>query len=622
MVATPWGESDSLRERMLRPGPGTPAEEVSENQRQRLFGAMVASVAQRGYEATRVGDLVRISGVSKRSFYDLYDDKEACFVAALEVVLASIVEASLSPDAAGNPPQGARGYLARFAETIAAQPAAARMCLIDVYAAGPRATRLLEAATGQAEALLRERLGETSEWAEMPPEVTAAAVGAILEISRNRLLRHDEKELPSAGAELLGVMLSYRPPTEPLRRPRRAQRIENPAPPPQDHAERALRAFEAIVAEQGYGETTMEAVAKRASMSRKTLYANFGETRELLLAAIDEAGAQIVAATMPAFRRSPDWPEGVRAALAALFGLLGSRPELAHLVMVATYAGGPAAIERRGQVLRPLESLLAQGRRRSPQTPAMAIEAIVGALLALSRERILNSGPETLPNLVPLCTYLALAPFLESEQATMVANGERLRSRSRMRQRMLDPTIAGGIANNQILLALTRRSATAEEISETLGEPLAATHERIEQLRQLGLVEPSGKRDDGAPLYESSWRFVQTDDWATVELAERERISAEIIQQAEHELEQAIDAGTFDARTDRHLARFQMPLDEVGWQKLGKVLSQTTEAFIEIQAESVERLRKSGEEPIDARALLLLFEMPELDEGPEPTELP
>src|SRR5215203_964021 len=279
MVATPWGESDSLRERMLRPGPGTPAEEVSENQRQRLFGAMVASVAQRGYEATRVGDLVRISGVSKRSFYDLYDDKEACFVAALEVVLASIVEASLSPDAAGNPPQGARGYLARFAETIAAQPAAARMCLIDVYAAGPRATRLLEAATGQAEALLRERLGETSEWAEMPPEVTAAAVGAILEISRNRLLRHDEKELPSAGAELLGVMLSYRPPTEPLRRPRRAQRIENPAPPPQDHAERALRAFEAIVAEQGYGETTMEAVAKRASMSRKTLYANFGETR-------------------------------------------------------------------------------------------------------------------------------------------------------------------------------------------------------------------------------------------------------------------------------------------------------------------------------------------------------
>ena len=50
---------------MLRPGPGTPPADVARNQRERLFGAMVACVAERGYAATRVTDLVAMSGVSQ-----------------------------------------------------------------------------------------------------------------------------------------------------------------------------------------------------------------------------------------------------------------------------------------------------------------------------------------------------------------------------------------------------------------------------------------------------------------------------------------------------------------------------------------------------------------------------
>src|SRR5690349_19967798 len=84
MVATPWGDSETLRDRRLRPGPGASAEAVAENQRQRLFGALVACMTDRGYEDTRVADLVELSGVSSRSFYDLFPNKEACFVAAFE----------------------------------------------------------------------------------------------------------------------------------------------------------------------------------------------------------------------------------------------------------------------------------------------------------------------------------------------------------------------------------------------------------------------------------------------------------------------------------------------------------------------------------------------------------
>ena len=52
MVTTPWGDSDSLRERRLRPGPGSRARRSVANQRERLFGGDGRRVAERGYAAT------------------------------------------------------------------------------------------------------------------------------------------------------------------------------------------------------------------------------------------------------------------------------------------------------------------------------------------------------------------------------------------------------------------------------------------------------------------------------------------------------------------------------------------------------------------------------------------
>src|ERR1044072_5300914 len=68
IVMTPWGDSDTLRERKLRPGPGVPRIDIRQSQRERLYGAMVASTAERGYEATGIPDLLRISGVSRDTF--------------------------------------------------------------------------------------------------------------------------------------------------------------------------------------------------------------------------------------------------------------------------------------------------------------------------------------------------------------------------------------------------------------------------------------------------------------------------------------------------------------------------------------------------------------------------
>src|SRR3954468_5397075 len=87
MVRTPWGDAGQLRGRSRRPGRGTPREEAERNQRERLFAALVATVDEKGYEATTVADLVKLSGVSRSAFYRHFDDKQACFVAAVETMV-------------------------------------------------------------------------------------------------------------------------------------------------------------------------------------------------------------------------------------------------------------------------------------------------------------------------------------------------------------------------------------------------------------------------------------------------------------------------------------------------------------------------------------------------------
>ncbi|HEX2162286.1 MAG TPA: TetR/AcrR family transcriptional regulator, partial [Thermoleophilaceae bacterium] len=84
MTTTPWGDATQLRARRLRPGPGANPAAVTRNQRERMYAAMVAAVAENGYEGTRVADVVKLSGVSRSAFYKHFEDKLDCFLATLD----------------------------------------------------------------------------------------------------------------------------------------------------------------------------------------------------------------------------------------------------------------------------------------------------------------------------------------------------------------------------------------------------------------------------------------------------------------------------------------------------------------------------------------------------------
>jgi AcrR family transcriptional regulator len=608
MVDTPWGRSETLRERRLRPGPGTPPEDVARNQRGRLFGAMVASVAERGYAATRLSDLAELSGVARKSFYALFADKQECFVAAMETMVDAVIRNATRPS--GSWEEQVRGSASVFAELIVAQPAAARMCLIEAYVVGPAGVRPVEEAAARFEAHALAAALESGMEAEALPGLISAHVGGLLEIAQNRLRRDREAELPGLMNDFADLALSYQPPPEPLRLTTR-----RPSTPPAveaidayGHMERVLQAFAAVAAERGYANTTIELVLKRASMSPTTFYANFASKEDILMAAIDGAGARLMAAILPAFRRHRHWAHGVRAAFGAFFNFLASHPALARLVMFEVYAAGPAALERREEALRPLEALLAEGRTYAPEVPRIATETLGGGTYALTYRQIRDSGPESLPGLAPICTYLTLAPFIGAEEACAAANGDG-------RSRGSDADRDSRLLLSRVGLVLNQREASAEMISREIGVPVEQVREQIGNLEQAGLIlafekEADGDDDSTEIFYRSNTDYVDEGRWALMSLAERQAASEQIANLVAAEIDQAIELGTFDARPDRHLSRMPFLLDERGWDDLMAIHNRAFHASIQVQAESAERLRGSGKRGIPGSSMQAMFEVP------------
>src|SRR3954453_12543714 len=92
MVRTPWGNAEELRSKKMRPGRGNEPAESDRSQRERLFGAMVAISSEKGYEATKIADLVKVAGVSRAAFYEHFADKEECLLEAV----AALVEPTIA----------------------------------------------------------------------------------------------------------------------------------------------------------------------------------------------------------------------------------------------------------------------------------------------------------------------------------------------------------------------------------------------------------------------------------------------------------------------------------------------------------------------------------------------
>lgn len=420
MVRTPWGNATELREKRMRPGRGNAPEDSERSQRERLFGAMVALSAEKGYEATKIGDLAKVAGVSRAAFYDHFKDKKECLLATVEALVEPTIALIERSEDAGTGEARVRQAVEAFFGLIAAQPAASKMCFIEVYAAGPEGVAEIERVLDVFEQFGVGQFNQIPGRKGMPPQMVRAILGGLQKVVHKRLYSDEAGQLPRLAEDIATWGLSYPPPPGPLEAPRRRGRKARPfaerqaiAHPP----ERVLRALAAIVSEKGYRAATVAEVVERAGTSQRVFYGHFENKEEAFLAALDSGSAQMLGLVLPAFRRANSWQESVRAAYEAMFSFGIEEPEYTQLGAVEMYTVGRRALQTRDTVMEGLEALLVPGYELAPDTPPIAAEAIGGAIYALIHDQVKRNGPESLPDLAPTATYMTLAPFIGAEEA-------------------------------------------------------------------------------------------------------------------------------------------------------------------------------------------------------------
>jgi AcrR family transcriptional regulator len=202
------GQTPALRV-LPRGRHAAPREVVAESQRERLLVAMADATAAKGYANVAVADVIDGAGVSRRSFYEQFANKEECFLAAYDAGVAGLLDAIEQAGAGAGPGLlgPARASTEVYLGILADNPAFARTFLVEVLGAGPAALARRDAVHQRFAEQISTSYAAIAAAAgglpELPPYVFRAAVGAIHELVTDQLLREGAESLPS----LLGPIL-------------------------------------------------------------------------------------------------------------------------------------------------------------------------------------------------------------------------------------------------------------------------------------------------------------------------------------------------------------------------------------------------------------------------------
>jgi AcrR family transcriptional regulator len=176
---------------------GLPRERVTGSQRGRIIQSVIEAVAERGYQATRVVDVVERAGVSRATFYELFDDLEDCFLASYDYASARLFEtasAAFNEEADATWAERIRAGMAAFLELLAGWPEGARFAIVEVLAAGPKALVRRDAALRQFSELVEAGRNQSSN--ELPGITSVAVVGGINELLYSEVLHGATAGLP------------------------------------------------------------------------------------------------------------------------------------------------------------------------------------------------------------------------------------------------------------------------------------------------------------------------------------------------------------------------------------------------------------------------------------------
>jgi DNA-binding transcriptional ArsR family regulator len=183
---------------------------------------------------------------------------------------------------------------------------------------------------------------------------------------------------------------------------------------------------------------------------------------------------------------------------------------------------------------------------------------------------------------------------------------------------LVDPRIAKALSHPmraRILMILNERVASPNEIADDIDERLPNVSYHVRALLDLGcieLVDTAQRRGAIEHYYRAVVRpFFSDSDWKRIPRSGRQAISDSILQILWEDLSESMKAGTFEARTDRHLTHSRMVLDQEGWDEMTDLLSGVLGEVEKIESRSRARLKNAQDgAAVPTTFALLHFESP------------
>jgi AcrR family transcriptional regulator len=186
------------------PAPGV----LTAPQRERILDAAERLIAAGGCAGTSIEAIVKSAGVSSVTFYEFFEGKEECFVAAFDRVVASAaLEIEEAVDGLSWPEQISTGLRTVLA-AVAAYPDRARLCLVEAQTGGPELNARFEAALDRMAAKLRGGRALDTASPDLPATHEEATAGALAWLVRERLERGGEDGVEALYPQLVGIALA------------------------------------------------------------------------------------------------------------------------------------------------------------------------------------------------------------------------------------------------------------------------------------------------------------------------------------------------------------------------------------------------------------------------------
>jgi AcrR family transcriptional regulator len=445
-VIGPCAESPAGLFTKLNPGPGRPAAEVADHQRARIHRAMVEIVAENGYDAVTVRELAQLAQISTRTFYQRYAGKEECFLQTHDLIVRRMLR-RLASSQTGVHDWRTRMRLAfhAFVHELAGDPQAARLLLIEAYAAGPAA---LEQAQRVNRTLLGSSVGkilaDTPDGITVPPLVVEGIAAGVASVARSRLLTGQLKELNDLSDQLLDWALSYC--SEDAAKLATIDRNSTPRrlearlrPVPSSNAEREedrggaptgdlallLSAATKLVASDGHDSLTVRGILATAGVSRRSFYTHFKCAEDCLAAALELQIDETLARAKRSRTLGFAWAGGIYQAIDTLCAEIGSSPVLAEICSRWAVRAGARGVQCHECLTLAIARLLADGAPAANSADQLTTEASAGAVVgALQQQKAPTSGECQAPYPAGTLTYLSLAPLIGADQAIKAIRGE------------------------------------------------------------------------------------------------------------------------------------------------------------------------------------------------------